>query len=440
MVGAFWRPAEGFRRAVISKALSTGMKAAVCVALWGGVAIAHSAAAQQPRFSAKEIETLQENDQKYCVDNPLRADDPDDRERYFSLTTKDVDYAVLAFCHKKAAVASILRIRNVDSALMFLAYRPFEPLWSAAERKWGSGLEILRDRLRKDARRNAETIYKVFDRSRTDRARGHAFALLGVGDDERALEVINEELSRLTTEKQLRRSSRGFSRGMAAIGRAAIIDIVDGPEAAARSLGEYLAISPPNDKQYVVNPIINRAAYLAESGQYQAALDLLHPAFDAYTGGRFGTAGYNIRGSDREFAWILACAYTGLGDEKSARPYFDVLDSAKEAPRDIYLLGNTKRSSTIKQRYAACVNDPRYFYEIAFSGVIPALEPSWLDFQPGRKGNYLQLRDDWSVPAEQIERYQEHYRMLPQRFTPALSRWTVVGAQPTQLEDDKGAM
>jgi hypothetical protein len=331
----------------------------------------------------------------------------------------------IGICVDQFQIGAAYEVENVAEALTFMAWRDAEPLWPLAEAKWGNDLGKLRADLRELAiSAPGSTEFGLLLNKRTDLVRSTAFSLSRLGYDEEALALLDEEIARLTDKPGKRRRKFDFERVMAAIAYASITSQDKGDSAGAQWLGAHIA-SMPADHEHRLNAEINRAAFLAESGQYQAAIDLLAPAYVQFIAAQDNGKQYKIGGSDREFAWILACAYHGIGSAE-AGPYIRIVNSAEEEPQDQYL-GSTKRSSTIKLRMAACMNDQDAYFATMFSEGFGALSGIWSEVQSPQKSSYFFFRPEWTFPATVQDQYLERYRILPDSYASALARWQPVG-------------
>lgn len=331
------------------------------------------------------------------------------------------ELAVLGVCIDEHQVAASREIVSLDEALAFMALREAETLWPQAEAKWGNDMVQLRAYLRSLAMTTKEEteIGQLMD-GRTDVIRARAFALAGIGYFDEALGLLDEELARLSTERMMRRRGRDFERVMTGIGVASVMAQYRGDAAGAESLKGFLD-RVPSENGFVINVEINLAAHLVESGQYREALDLLKPAYAKFRALQGNTRSYKIGGSDREFAWILACAHHGL-NKSEASYYMGIVNSAEEMPQDQHL-DTTKRSSFIKLRMAACMNDQHTYFDLMFSAAFGSMSGIWGAAQSPRKSDEFFFRKNWDVSPTVTAKYLERYRILPDSYTAALNRW-----------------
>lgn len=109
------------------------------------------------------------------------------------------------------------------------------------------------------------------------------------------------------------------------------------------------------DGSYGINFEVNRAVYLVLSGRYALALSAIDTArthYDAFA--RQEDEGGPVPGSDRQFAWIKACALQGLGRKAEARAALAPA-LASEEPQDDYFKLDT--NTAILERAYKCMSD-----------------------------------------------------------------------------------
>ena len=399
--------------------------------LWAGLFVlasalhgaAHASAQNQPPPMEIPGEMLADYRQ-YCNDRiPSFAIDLGDAiEGVRTSFDTSGEFAVTTVCLDEFEFGLAYEIRSVAEALTFLALREAEPVWPVAEEKWGSDLGRLRGDIRKAALSGeSETPFRRITNGQTDKIRAAAYELAKIGYFEEALGLLDKEAERLGTARMLRRRSLDFERVMVALARATIISHASGDAAAAAQLGAFIAAAP-GESQHLLNAQINRAAFLAESGQYREAVDLLEPAYRDFRALQEDWQTYKIGGADREFAWILACGHLGLGNVTEAQPYIEIVNSAEETPEDQYL-PQTQRSSVIKLRLAACTNDQDEYFDVLFSGVFARLTGVWSQLQASRGSLEFHFRPDWEMPEDVRERYLATYRILPESYSDALAGW-----------------
>lgn len=336
--------------------------------------------------------------------------------------------ARLVICVDEYAAAIESPIADVDDALVFMAYKPFAQFWPAAEARWGSDMELLREELRRApldqalenypyVRMMERDIASVFVKSRK---------AAHVGDYAQAMKLLEDELARLTAitaappgRKRRRNSEYDFPISLLILRIGRLVADAEGPSAGADRIAALLAVHPL-DEDYRTNPQINRAAMLAEAGHYPEALAVIEPL----TKGFDPSDNDAIIGSDREFSWIMACALKGTKGDKAAEPYIQSIDGIRAQPVDPDLT-STKSNAAIKLRMHKCLGDTQG-YAATFRTDPPApLSPIWLEFQThGRTINGHRRLDD-DVRAALAEMLAGQYRELPESYRPALQAWRV---------------
>ena len=374
---------------------------------------------------AKALQTYAD----FCGEGMLSAVISGGQVERVTFSTESGRYAQLTVCDDKHEIALGTPIEFIDTALVFMAFRPFEKFWPAAEAKWGADLSLLRQDIRAEVfSKSLSTRYGKMMNRRVDRARARAATLDGIGYHEEGLELLGVERDRLLSERSLKRTSLSFERVMTASGTANILANWKGQKSAAESLAAFKRLLP-DDHGHMINLEINRAAYLAEAGEFQAALDLILPTYEEFKVFQRNSITYRIGGSDREFAWIIACAYSRLGQAEKAEPYLEIIDTAKEKPADQYL-SETKRSSSIKLRLAGCMDDPQRYFATMFSGEVPPLSSAWVEMQFGHHSNSYYFQSGWTMPDDVQQKYSAKYRKLPIALRAASYRWTLDDVDP----------
>jgi tetratricopeptide (TPR) repeat protein len=330
--------------------------------------------------------------------------------------------ARLVMCNDRFSMGAATELNSIELALAFMAYEPFEPFWDAAEERWGKDLGKLRAELKDAAYALTSEGYafRTVD-DEAAQAMTQARALSALGYYTEAQQLLEEALD--TFQRRAAGSSDyDFDLTLIAITAAGIQSNKTGPVAASNLL-EAFARRRRSGADFEVNLDINRAAYLAESGRYREALDLLIPAYRIFRDGEIDSGNYRISGSNREFSWILACAYRGLGDDRLAQPFIDVVYAADEIPTDRYL-DVTKRSTDIRLRMTLCMDDSEAYYAVWREIREPFLSRNWLAFQRGGAGPWIGgIRRDWVGKRGEARSISRSYRQLPARYTPALNRW-----------------
>lgn len=189
----------------------------------------------------------------------------------------------------------------------------------------------------------------------------------------------------------------------------------------AGAIAEYVAMERAmGSSPYTVNATVNRAAALAMDGQYAAALDAIEHGWASYLKDNRGD---KVPGSDRQFAWIKACALHGLGRESEARAAAGVLRDDREVDDDDFV---TEPDNDLKIRSAMCMRDggevarliARDFRRVGRSPALLLLQPAFV----ARGANQPiidAVRSDPDLKAAAATRM----RALPPEMTAALNGW-----------------
>ena len=408
------------------------------LALWSVVSAGPVAAqADGPRLSNPQQSVPFEwrrDYHAYCRDDRASAPlppEPGMRATFGPGEDRDDEGApeVLAICMDSLRAAYASHVTSTHSALVLLAHRPMEPLWPAMETAWGNDLSRLRERILSNAGRNRGTTWSSQLEPLARNAIARAEDLRMIGEYDEAVAVLEQAAARLA-ERRYRRSHYDFDRGLVHGYMAGTLSIRDGDLAAAAYLERVMA-AEDDDNEYALNTLINRAAYLAEGGEHLAAYRLIAPAYAEFRGAPISDRTYQTGGADREFAWILGCAKWHLDGPDAAAPYIAMVEEAPEQPVDEYRI-SVRRSTEIERRMYRCMNNADgYFRQFANASLHPH-NVAWLYLQPvsGSEG----LPADWTVPASVAQLYETRYRVLPERYWPALRDWQPAadGAAGTQ--------
>jgi len=184
-----------------------------------------------------------------------------------------------------------------------------------------------------------------------------------------------------------------------------------------------------NDTSYGINFAINRAVNLALAGRYALALDAIDTArarYDAFMSkGREGTP---VPGSERQFAWIRACALHGLGREAEARAALAPA-LVTEEPQDRYF--KLDSNTLILERAYKCMGDAGELVKIlvAQADANPVGAHAALLLEPAAHPEDMApallaaVRADPRMKALAAARF----RPLPPDLVPALDNWAAQG-------------
>lgn len=166
------------------------------------------------------------------------------------------------------------------------------------------------------------------------------------------------------------------------------------------------------------NGLVNHAAVLAEFDRPREAIVLLDAAEKA-AGPRRGW----VQGSERQFAWIRACALYQLGDKKGMEKAMEVIRKAAPALRRAS--GGIASTESIELRMAYCMNDDAAVAQILHGDDSYLYEPGWsamqegtFSFIPGKNATRQLARQRLSGSAS-----APAVRQLPAALHPALNYW-----------------
>ncbi len=351
------------------------------------------------------------------------------------LATTD-DQAVLWFSPRGSARRFPFQITRINDALIILSNKQFEPLWPALLRWTGDDMGKMRERVLARAKAAYDQGYAAeAARStgqsavsfRTRAIMQYADALAETGFRDVAIRLLREELVVAKRE----RVADGFDAAILGL-RSSMF---------ARSWSDYAAGLAMLDEaqkglelapDYRLNFDINRAAMLAEIGRYREALNLIEAAkaqFDEEAR-RNGTG---IGGSDRQFAWIRACALRGLGRKAEAATALAPTVQAPPNPTDPRYV--VQDSGSIRFRARLCMRDMPAMLDdmraglragVPLEGVLLWLQPEFA-VDPGPVADAASaMRGDARIQAAAAGRF----RPLPPKLIPALNRWAVAPPVP----------
>lgn len=377
---------------------------------------------EPPRIRAPYLPPeLLENYRQYCGEGRESVRLPDVKGARATFVARDSQPDILALCIDSLGAARVLEADAPIRALMMLAYRPLEPFWPSMEREWGANLGELRAELALRARGLDYSVWGMQTAGFVNRAVARAGALRNLGFFDEALAEIDaadQSLREMAGEE--RRADLDFERTLLASYRAGTTSMSQGDEAAAAVMGRFLGGFPRSSAHYL-NPLVNYAAYLAEAGENARSRALIEPAYEEFRGQGYDPLTYHVGGSDREFAWIIACNRWRLEGAASAQPFIEIVAFADEHPADEYF-AFVKPSTAIKRRMYRCIgNASNYFRQFA-DGALPQIDPAWLYLQP-QWGDDDGPLPSWTFPDEVAARFARYYRVLPERYAPAMRRW-----------------
>lgn len=188
----------------------------------------------------------------------------------------------------------------------------------------------------------------------------------------------------------------------------------------AGAISEYEMIERTlGNSPYEANATISKASFLAESGHYAEALS----AIDAlYAQWRKDNRGYKINGSERQFAWIRACALEGLGRRAEAEAAFQPVVQATNTHDPYYVI---ETDDTLQVKGRACMNQPDAVAAIVADELENQLPTeALLLFQPAyHPRSNVELRARVRSDPKLMGLARQRMRILPPEMTAALNGW-----------------
>lgn len=347
--------------------------------------------------------------------------------------------------------ASVQRyyIDTTDKALTLLADRQLEGLWAAIEAWAGPGLRGLRDRRLAAARAIAAT--GSTEIALTTSASGVrpplraamllADALVDAGQIAEAIQILDAK--RIPAPGTTAESNGTKNSGWDEAEWGALTLKIASYQRALHGIDAALAVLDDGEKAlgdspYAQNFRVTRAGYLAEAERFSAALETVRNVEAEFAGSTKKikkAKADKVLGSNRQFAWIQACALTGLQRTAEAEPYRAAL-LANDEPfdRDFYVSPNAQ----LRLRFAQCAMD----VSLALRDLAAEAEnrpiggSAFLLAQPGYRNRAInkpafiaRLAADPGLKAVLGNRL----RLLPAEYAGALSHWNPAPAPHTPL-------
>ncbi len=341
------------------------------------------------------------------------------------------DRALLAVRSLSAARPQVYRIDDPGAAALVLADRRLAFAWPTLIDWAGSSLDKLRaQKLAEtraafarggDARADSATTPESSVRPRTRALLQHSSQLWHLGYCDEARRLLEAELAGNRRKSEWEKAE--FA--MVTISLATKLNN-SGDHAAALALYDTVGRM---ESSYAINAEVNRAAILAETGQYIDALALIERSYAAYTAapdGKFGHGHEKVPGSDRQFGWIRACALHGLGRTAEARDAVAGLFAEVDPDGKGFTVTS---NSSLRLRARLCMRD----VEGAVTDLIAAhgkakvsseliylLQPALLP--PGNvdQAIWMKVRGDPRLQAL----IADTMRVLPRELASALNGWS----------------
>jgi hypothetical protein len=186
------------------------------------------------------------------------------------------------------------------------------------------------------------------------------------------------------------------------------------------ALAEYdLAQTTLGDSPYAINALVNRAALLLRDRRYAEALSVIDPAWKQWQATRSDD---KVGGSERQFAWIRACALEGLGRRAEADAAFQPVLAAKDSwDRDFVIDSDQK----LQMRGLVCMRRTAAVKAMIAENIRNGFSSNaLLIFQPAYRP--LFDADFWATITSDPELQKlvrERMRELPPELAPALNGW-----------------
>jgi tetratricopeptide (TPR) repeat protein len=120
-------------------------------------------------------------------------------------------------------------------------------------------------------------------------------------------------------------------------------------------LFEDFEAQPLIEPRFKANALVNKAAFFAETGQYQEALVAVDAAEDIHKQEAEISGTGSVAGSNREFLWIRACALNGLGKAKEAQQLVNRIEEPVDDKRRFH--HSLTPTHFIQYRLAFCMED-----------------------------------------------------------------------------------
>lgn len=327
-----------------------------------------------------------------------------------------------------------LRVDNV-TALALLADVRFQSIWPALARVMGADGTGIRDAVLREAQqgytngvaaRAAGNTLESVNSGQVRSVLDYALALSVAGQVDEAVLLVRRHLPDVNTRR--RDFDTQYDWLSLKLREAQSLYNASRDDAALAVLDEV--INNRNIRRDLrVNAMVNKAAMLAEMGQAALALSTIDAALEI-----FEDSGLQLAGSDRQFAWIRACALHQLGRETEADAALGPLRSAPEIVTDPGVL--QPPTTGIALRAALCMGDDVWVARLAEQS------PYMIDYymillQPGYRVANARLQPALDAARARLvgRPVMERFRVLPDIYGPALHNWsparlTAVEAQP----------
>lgn len=361
----------------------------------------------------------------YCSSDSLTIRDPQVPDLRLGFATDSGQPARIILCTDRGDWARAVTIDSIDTALVFMAYRPFAPFWPAAEARWGADLSRLRDDIRAIPIEQSIASYPYASLMvpRYARAMAASRNATNASDHAKARALVEREIGHIAMleEKRPGKNDLGFELSLL-IGRLANLHAREqGPSAGADLMRDLLS-RHRLPEEYRTNTDINHAALLAEAGRADEAYAVIAPLMADFQVRQEDIERYKIPGSVREFSWIMACTLHLKGDTAAAVPYAAVVNAYDQQPIDPYVTW-TKSSLSIQLRMNKCTAS-KDAYLAAIQRTAPGiLSTLWIELQDNGRPIIGHYRFDGVAGSDEARALSADYRQLPESYWPALKAW-----------------
>lgn len=338
-------------------------------------------------------------------------------------------------------------VTRVSDALAVLADKRLAFAWPALLRWAGEDLTQLRDRVLARARISAATgMVVTVPRGTTEDYAGSAStlvtlqlstALWDAGLCAEALALLRQRMAALPARPVA--GEGGYSE-VSFGDRLATWQFEAGNSADALATLNALRADARIDRTIRINADVNTAMALARLGRGKEALAIIDRALSAFRAGseRSNSDNVKVPDSEAQFAWIKACALSGLGRRaEAAATMAGIVADADNSPG-----GGTPARARVSG-YLCARDVPSLAGELARQLVDPApgaallltLQPDNADWETDRATMAAAIRDPRVVAA-----MARTARLLPPEFAAAVAKWRTVatagiGSAPTLGEN-----
>jgi hypothetical protein len=200
--------------------------------------------------------------------------------------------------------------------------------------------------------------------------------------------------------------------------RLAKFELIHGRPEAAIALYESIAANEQVPMGIRANGTMNHAAMMAETGHPREALALLAKVEPIVMGSKDV-----VEGSERQFAWIRACALSQLGDRKGTNKAIAVITSAPEELRRAS--GHLMSTEGLEVRMGYCMGDDAILARALRNTSDYLIDPAAILLQQGRITYVQGTAETNRRLVERIARigYNPPIRQIPTALVPAMNQW-----------------